>query len=323
MSGIKIVKSFEGDDEDYSNQKSRGAHRNMSYNPKAGKGKKRQPRQNDPRRYANVTSWRDTLNFCVSPFTPDYPGKAILYHTENFKSLIDKVSPRHKDMKVKVVNADTLDTAKVELDNKSTTSDKIMALNMASKYKPGGGVKSGSHAQEEVIARRSNLMLLLPEPLYDNEIQRDQVILTRNIMVIKDQNEEYLPSDQMYTVNLLACAAVKKPKTKKDAEGEEIYGMPIFREIMKEKINNIFQVAYVQGYDTLVLGALGCGAYGNPHGEVTQIFLDCLERYRNCFKKVIFAVYSTRDDNYEWFKQCLEKPYKDRTALLEKKEQKQ
>ena len=55
-------------------------------------------------------------------------------------------------MTVVIVNRDTLDTAEDEL-RAGTTSDKIMILNMASKYKPGGGVKSGSQAQEEVELR--------------------------------------------------------------------------------------------------------------------------------------------------------------------------
>lgn len=323
MSGIKVVNAFsDSGDADYSNQKSRGAHRNVSYNPNAKKGKKRQPRQNDSKRGENVKTWLDTKAYCSSPF-PVFkrtyrPRPITLYHTEELELIIENLGgfkPRFEKMEVEVVNADTLDTAKVEMDC-GTAPDKLMALNMACKFKPGGGVKNGAHAQEEVIALRSNLMLRLAEPLYDNELQRDENILTPDIWVFKDQDKEYLLDEQQYTVNLLACAAVRKPNTTVDADGNLIYRNPIHREIMQQKINDIFQIAYVEGYETLVLGALGCGAYGNPPGEVTQIFLDCLERYRNCFKRVVFAVYSKKDDNYEWFKQCVEKPYDDRTKLL-------
>ena len=225
-------------------------------------------------------------------------------------------------MTVVIVNRDTLDTAEDEL-RAGTTSDKIMILNMASKYKPGGGVKSGSQAQEEVIGRRSNLMVLLPEPLYESELKNDQVILVRDMTVVKGSDEKFIPEEKMYTVNMLACAAVKiyQNDTQKyitrDQYGHDIYKGSRFRNIMEMKINNIFMTAYFQGYDTLVLGAIGCGAYNNPPKEITAIFLKYLEIYRNCFKKVVFAVLSKNDDNFSWFHDCVQEPYEQNTRKIQ------
>jgi uncharacterized protein (TIGR02452 family) len=70
---------------------------------------------------------------------------------------------------------------------------------------------------------------------------------------------------------------------------------------MNNVIENIFKTAYYNGNETLVLGALGCGAYHNPPMEVIKIFNRFLKKYNGCFKKIVFAVYSKYDKNYELF----------------------
>jgi len=74
---------------------------------------------------------------------------------------------------------------------------------------------------------------------------------------------------------------------------------------MEQKINNILKVAYMHNHDVLVLGALGCGAYHNPPDQVAQIFKDSLHKYDKCFKRVIFAVLSKKDTNYQVFSSVL------------------
>ena len=70
-------------------------------------------------------------------------------------------------------------------------------------------------------------------------------------------------------------------------------------------IDNIFRVAFLIQKDTLVLGALGCGVYGNRAIDVINIFNQYLVKYNGCFKKIVFAVYSVRDDNFEYFDQFI------------------
>ena len=65
--------------------------------------------------------------------------------------------------------------------------------------------------------------------------------------------------------------------------------------------SNIFKVGIVNGHDSLVLGALGCGAFRNPPDEVCRLFIDSCKVYGKYFKKVGFAILSLGTNNLEIF----------------------
>ena len=58
------------------------------------------------------------------------------------------------------------------------------------------------------------------------------------------------------------------------------------------RIRAVLNAARSQRCETLVLGAFGCGAFGNPPDAVADIFKACLrsEEFRGCFRLVVFAI---------------------------------
>tara|TARA_B110000261_G_scaffold132641_1_gene149119 strand:- start:1134 stop:1409 length:276 start_codon:yes stop_codon:yes gene_type:complete len=56
------------------------------------------------------------------------------------------------------------------------------------------------------------------------------------------------------------------------------------------KIETIIQTAIKFKYETIIFGALGCGAWRNPPKHVAQIFKEVLNNY--------FAILNTTDENY-------------------------
>lgn len=102
-----------------------------------------------------------------------------------------------------------------------------------------------------------------------------------------------------FPVSMLASAAIKNPELIKGRYIQEDYIM------MKNTIENIFKVAYLHKKETLVLGALGCGAYYNPPMIVISIFNEYLKKYNGCFKNIVFAVYSRRDKNFDLFNEFI------------------
>lgn len=48
-------------------------------------------------------------------------------------------------------------------------------------------------------------------------------------------------------------------------------------EPIKNKIRTIFRIGLIHGHDSLVLGALGCGAFRNPPRHVAQLFHEVME----------------------------------------------
>lgn len=73
-------------------------------------------------------------------------------------------------------------------------------------------------------------------------------------------------------VDVISVAALRRPDVDVDAAGRKVYADERDRETMTLKVRLIFQVAREMGITRLVLGALGCGAYGNPPEEVARIF---------------------------------------------------
>lgn len=59
---------------------------------------------------------------------------------------------------------------------------------------------------------------------------------------------------------------------------------------MHERIEAVFAVAAEAGHNALVLGAWGCGAFGNDASRVAELFADALERWQGCFAEISFAV---------------------------------
>ena len=57
------------------------------------------------------------------------------------------------------------------------------------------------------------------------------------------------------------------------------------------------RAAIEQGYKTMVLGAWGCGAFGNKPEKVSEYFKQVLidEGHGNYFDEICFAIYGSED----------------------------
>lgn len=263
-----------------------------------------------------VDIFRDTIKYCKSPESHnDIIPNPIIYNNkyldENQKvKNMNVIKPLFSKTNVMVQDTDSFKLAQQLLQNNLTTPSKILVLNMANYAYNGGGVDRGARAQEECIYRASNYFLHLSQRLYP--MKKDEMILSRNVKVFKDVMNDYNYIEPFY-VNCIACAALYNPKTILN-----LYNIPEYinendRKLMEQKIYNLFRIAYLQGYDTLVLGALGCGAFDNPVNEVSNIFKNMIQVFNGCFKTVSFAVLghgSKGNLNYRTFKEKVELPFK-------------
>jgi uncharacterized protein (TIGR02452 family) len=178
-----------------------------------------------------------------------------------------------------------------------------LLLNMANAYNPGGGVYKGSIAQEEDLFRRSNYFQVTSlNDFYP--IGELEVIYSPSVYVYKNPNCVLLP--EITSVSCIACAAEQNPRTianPNDPENQfdRLYEDPHIAEITKKRIETIFQVGIKKGHDSLVLGGLGCGAFNNPQMRIIEFFNELLEVYSPFYKKIVFAVLSKRDPNFDLF----------------------
>ena len=178
-------------------------------------------------------------------------------------------------------------------------------LNLADLYTPGGLVEYGSGAQEENLCRRSNLILSL-YPFSRTRVRQYPGLGMEN------QSEQY-PMDERFggiysgiatffrgpestgsqleetpcNIPVISVAALSHPRI-----GADGMMRPEETAITLEKIRTIFRIGQAQFHDSLVLSALGCGAFANPPAHIAKLFHQVLEEaeFKDTFKLVIFAI---------------------------------
>jgi uncharacterized protein (TIGR02452 family) len=233
--------------------------------------------------------YRDTETKCLTGKFSHLPvGKSTMYSGNETALCIFPLVPKY-DTKISVINDLVLNVTERLVRN---GDNNIMVLNLASCFKPGGGVKNGAVAQEEDLFRKTNYFQSLTSKFYP--IPEKHVIFTDKVTVIK--NDKFEDLDYPFDVSMIAAAAIKDPVLTRDGR----YSSEDYK-IVEKTIENIFKVSNYMGKETLVLGALGCGAYHNPPNIIISLFNKYLKIYDGCFKNIVFAVYSTRDDNFSLF----------------------
>ena len=193
-------------------------------------------------------------------------------------------------------------------------------LNMASLYHPGGGVLQGSSAQEEDLCRRSNLAISLyqfslPGGRYGDladmvGVQRraerypmDNTyggIYSPDITFFRGTREEgYVLLDEPFKAAVISVASLNyNPK-----HGHNTLDNGNIPEadkpILKEKIRTILRIGALKKHDSLVLGALGCGAFCTPPAQMARLFHQVLDEqeFQGRFKKIVFAIIDSPSSN--------------------------
>lgn len=218
-----------------------------------------------------------------------YSPELLKYIDCNMKNLAFIVNPDNKPTKYSVINADSFETVK--------GYERPFVMNFADAYIPGGGFLGGSRAQEESLCRNSNLYQSLTtekaSEMYRYNIKHkelncysDYMLLSKNVCVFRNAENELL--EEPYLVDVITIAAPNKKGAAFNVDREELYS------VMKNRLRHMFNVAINNSNKTLVLGAWGCGAFGNSTKDVAQIFYEllCVENYEKHFDNIIFAIYN-------------------------------
>ena len=187
--------------------------------------------------------------------------------------------------------------------------NKIAVLNFASATDPGGGVKSGSRAQEESLCRCSTLYSSLSQPKTidkyytfhidrHNSLYTDACIYSPDIVICKTDTgyPQRLDEKDFVKVDVITCAAPNLRNTAIESSD--------YVNLMSSRIKHIFHIAHVHDIDTLVLGAFGCGAFKNNPFLVAGCFKSMIEKHGKDFEDIVFAIYDapSSTSNYKAFK---------------------
>jgi uncharacterized protein (TIGR02452 family) len=85
-------------------------------------------------------------------------------------------------------------------------------------------------------------------------------------------------------------------------------GKKLIDDTFVRRIRIMLAAAAKSGYKTLVLGAWGCGAFGNKPEDVAGYFKQVIvqEEYGKCFDEICFAIYGREDgENITTFREIL------------------
>jgi uncharacterized protein (TIGR02452 family) len=163
---------------------------------------------------------------------------------------------------------------------------KPLALNFGNGIHPGGGFLGGARAQEEVLCRSSALYrTLVGDPMYKAHRERpwpdstDWAIYSPDVPVFRHDDGTEL--DQPWLLGFVTCAAPVATTI----------GQPKSGDLLQKRIHRVLAIARAFGYSTLVLGAWGCGAFGNDPHRTAIDFRNALENeFRGAFVEVVFAI---------------------------------
>lgn len=244
----------------------------------------------------------DALNFAIK--------NTRLYRPEELEKLEPEPTGKSQSS-VRVINTTTLEAAKglIEAGKKNP-----FVLNFASARNPGGGFLNGSGAQEESLSRKSGLYACISqinEYYRENELSNtalytDYMIYSPRVPVFRDKEDQ--PIDSPFYVSILTAPAVNRSAVKSN----EPENLPEVKPVMDRRINEVLKVAEDNNHVSLVLGAWGCGVFGNSPKEISELFNRNLYGDSNLsfgFQDVVFAVLdrSTSRKTFKTFQRVLER----------------
>ncbi|BBC38436.1 uncharacterized protein SGFS_097300 [Streptomyces graminofaciens] len=183
----------------------------------------------------------------------------------------------------------------LEAARRLTGGTPVAVLNFSSARNPGGGYLNGAQAQEEALCRASALYTCVREArgFYDHHrahrdpFYTDRVIHSPAVPVFRDDRGRLL--DEPYTTGFLTSAAPNASVVLRTTP-ERAPDLPRALAVRAERV---LETAAAHGYRRLVLGAWGCGVFGNDPTQVAGAFRALLGeggRFAGYFEHVTFGI---------------------------------
>ncbi len=252
---------------------------------------------------------------------------ALKYKTASGRTLsLDKlVTPAVRQSKLfkpdwnETITAEENKSPKISVTRESTleagyrlSDDNVCVLNFASAKNPGGGFLRGAIAQEESLARSSALYhTLIEHPEFYEENKRsgrdghgiytDYVIYSPDVPVIRNDRGDWL--DDPYMMSVITSPAPNRTAILEDSETKELSDDQDKKidAIFNNRMIKVLKLMAANGHRVIVLGAWGCGVFGNDPRKVAKMFKEALKACPY-FDEVVFAIYAAPDsDTYQAF----------------------
>lgn len=200
---------------------------------------------------------------------------------------VESTVTRKQSTIVEVIDMKTLDAVVRYREGKTCV------LNFASFTNPGGGFLKGAVAQEEYLCQNSTLYNVLSKfPAYyeKNRLNTNDALYWNR--AIYSPGIVMLPCETK--VDVLSCAA---PNVRASHASDTKK-----TKALVSRIKFVLDILEKEECDTVILGAFGCGVFGNDPKLVAETFKRQRVLQRG-FSKVIFAIPNELSVNHHAFKE--------------------
>ena len=201
---------------------------------------------------------------------------------------LPRIVPAPGNVPIEVRNETTLMAAQ----RLAEAGRRVCALNFASATHPGGGFLSGARAPEESLARSSGLYGCLEgHPMYAFHRSRRDALYT-TYAIFSPGVPVFRTDEGTLLETPFLCSFITSPAVNARVVLERDPSRHIeIREAMRARIDRVLNVAGLHPHDALILGAWGCGAFGNDSRVIATLFQAALAGpFAGLFGQIVFAI---------------------------------
>lgn len=203
-----------------------------------------------------------------------------------------KQRQRGRQTRIEIRQAPTLQVMQALADGRRS----LVVLNFADAYEPGGSFRRGGRGQEQTLVGASGLLSCLEQgtKFYEQHQDRDPfhsdaLIYAPAVPVFRDADGGLL--EQPYACAFISASAVnaRAIEQRSPQRRDEI------TERMAQRMQKVLSCAQAYDHHHLILGAWGCGTFGNSPKLIARLFFDALQRdFEGVFRSVVFAIQDER-----------------------------
>lgn len=248
------------------------------------------------------------------PRTPEALRRAVYYSPMETQILanyyFNMEKPEKRPMTVSLSPLDSLRAAEV-LHRKYPDAGKgILVLNFANPHRPGGGIREIPGTQEEQLCHNTTLLASIgsegaaefytTNKMAKNDAQTDALLFSPHVMVLRNPDGT-LREDPFPIAILTVSAPIARRMTPEARDRLDA--------ILLGRIRGMLRAAMTEGYRHLVLGAWGCGSFGNDPDTVAALFHQALTESfgpngdytaADFFEEVVFGIPDDSATRFRW-----------------------
>ena len=229
----------------------------------------------------------------------------LTYNPDSYSDL-ESETPPDKSTTVKIeVTSETTQIAAARLIGEGCSD--LVLLNFASARNPGGGFLNGAKAQEEDLSRCSTLHASLEtqKEYYSKNREQSSMLYTDHAIYSPDvawfRTRSRDRPDKLFHASVITSPAPNANQALRRGESMKNIETTLLR-----RSRQILLIAREHEHRTLLLGAWGCGVFGNAPQMVANSFRHwLLGEFKGDFDRILFAVYDRTKDKkvYQTFKE--------------------